>query len=128
MSQIALISHQHDDDVRICVIPQLLQPPRHILVCLVLADIVDEQSSHCSSVVGRCDGSISLLSGSIPDLRLDRLRIYLDRSGCELYTDGRLRVEVELIAGETTQEIGFTNTGVSDQDDCGGGMSVGIAV
>jgi hypothetical protein len=117
MSQIALISHQHDDDVRICVIPQLLQPPRHILVCLVLADIVDEQSSHCSSVVGRCDGSISLLSGSIPDLRLDRLRIYLDRSGCELYTDGRLRVEVELIAGETTQEIGFTNTGVSDQYD-----------
>jgi hypothetical protein len=117
VSQIALISHQHDDDVRICVVPQLLQPPCHILVRLVFADIVDEQSSHRSSVVGRCDGSISLLSGSIPDLRLDRLRIYLDRSGCELYTDGRLRVEVELIAGETTQEIGFTNTGVSDQYD-----------
>jgi hypothetical protein len=117
VSQIALISHQHDDDVRICVIPQLFQPSCHILVRLVFADIVDEQSSHRPSVVGRCDGSISLLSGSIPDLRLDRLRIYLDRSGCELYTDGRLRVEVELIAGETAQEIGFTNTGVSDQYD-----------
>lgn len=116
MSQITLVSHQHDDNVRVCMVPQLLQPPRNILVGLVLANIVNQQSSHCSSIVGRCDGSVSLLSRGIPDLCLDRLCIYLDGSSCELYTDGGLGIEIKLIAGEPTQEVGFTNTRVSDQD------------
>lgn len=85
------------------MIPQLLQPPCHILVGLVLADIVDEQRSDGSSVVCGCDGSVSLLPSSIPDLRLDRLRIYLDRAGREFDADRRLGVEVEFIPGETTQ-------------------------
>lgn len=121
MPQIALVSYQHDDDVRVRMIPQLLQPPRHILVRLMLADIVDEQGTDSSSVVGRCDGSVSFLTRGIPDLCLDRLRIDLNRSGCELYTDGGLGVKVELIACESTQEIGFTNSGVSDQDNCSHG-------
>lgn len=118
MSQIALVSNQHNDDVRISMIPQLLQPSCDILVRLVLADIVDQQSSHGSPIVGRCNSTISLLTGSIPNLCLDGLRIYLDRPSRELYTDGRLGIEVELISCESTQQIGFTNTRVSDQNDC----------
>jgi hypothetical protein len=88
MPQIALVSYQHDDNVRVRVVPQLLQPPGHILVRLVLADIVDEQGADCPSIVGRGDGAVSFLSSSVPDLCLDRLCVYLDRPGCELYTDG----------------------------------------
>ena len=52
MPQITLVSYQHDDNVRVRVVPQLLQPPGHILVRLVLADIVDEQGADCPSIVG----------------------------------------------------------------------------
>lgn len=51
MPQIALVSHQHDDDIRVRVVPQLLQPPGYILVRLVLADVVDEQGADRSAVV-----------------------------------------------------------------------------
>ena len=88
MPQITLVSYQHDDNVRVRVVPQLLQPPGHILVRLVLADIVDEQGADCPSIVGRGDGAVSFLPSSVPDLCLDRLCVYLDRPGCELYTDG----------------------------------------
>lgn len=121
MSQIALVSYEHDDDVGIRMVSQLLQPPRHSLISLVLADIVDEQGAHCSSVVGGCDGAVSLLAGGIPDLCLDRLRIYLDTPSRKLHADGRLGVEVELVAGEPAQQIGLTDAGVSDQHHWEGG-------
>ena len=118
MSQIALVSHQHDNNVCICMISQLLQPPCDVLVCLVLADVVHKESSYSASVVCRCDRPVSLLSSCVPDLRLDSLCVNLNWSGCELYTDGWFRVEVELVACESAQKVGFTNTRISDQDDC----------
>ena len=87
MSQIALVSHQHDHNVRIGMVSQLLQPSRDVLVGLVFADIIDEQSADSTSVVCGCDGSIPLLAGGIPDLCLDGLRVYLDRPGRELHAD-----------------------------------------
>ena len=66
MLQIALVANQHDDDVGVGVIPKLLKPSRDVLVSLVLADIVDEERTDSPSVVGRGDGAISLLTGSIP--------------------------------------------------------------
>ena len=76
------------------MIAQLFQPPGHILVCLVLADVVDQQGSHCAAVVSGGNGTISLLSRSIPDLGFDSLRIDLDRTGSELDADSRFGVEL----------------------------------
>lgn len=42
MFQIALVTDKHDDDVRIGMVPQFLQPPRDIDICSVFRDIVDE--------------------------------------------------------------------------------------
>ena len=109
MPQIALVTHEHDDDVGVGMVAQLLQPPCHVLVCLVLADVVDEQGAHCAAVVCRGDGAVPLLAGGIPDLRLDGLGVDLDRPGRELDADGRLGVEVELVAGESAQQVGFTD-------------------
>lgn len=92
MPQIALVSHQHDDDVGISMVAQLLQPPRDVLVGLVLADIVDEQGADSSPVVGGGDGAVPLLASGIPDLCLDGLGVDLDGSGGELDADGRLGV------------------------------------
>ena len=43
--------YQHDDNVGICVVPQLSQPSLHILVGQVLGDVVDQQGTNCSPVV-----------------------------------------------------------------------------
>lgn len=117
MSQIALVSHEHDDDVCVGMVPQLLQPPGHGLVCLVFADIVDEEGANGTAIVGRGDGTIPFLPSCVPDLRLDRLCINLDAPGRKLDTDGRLGVEVELVAGESAQQVGFTDSRVSDEHD-----------
>lgn len=118
MSQIALVSNQHNDDVGISVIPQFLEPSRDILVGLVLADVVNEQGSHSAAVVGGGNGAVSLLAGGIPDLGLDRLGVDLDGPGGELDTDGRLGVEVELVSSESAEKVGFSDSRVSDQHDC----------
>lgn len=120
MPQIALVSDQHDDDVRVSVVAKLLQPPSHILVRLVLADVIDEERPDSAPVVGRCDGAVSLLASRVPNLRLDGLRVDLNRPCGELDADGRLGVKVELVAGESTQKVGFTDARVSDEDHYGG--------
>lgn len=71
MPQIALISNQHDDNVRVGVFTELLQPPRDVLVRLVLAVVVDKECSYGAAVVCGGDGAVALLAGRVPDLRLD---------------------------------------------------------
>jgi hypothetical protein len=51
MSQIALVSDQHNHNVGICVVAQLLKPPSYIIVGLVFTDIVDKQSANCATIV-----------------------------------------------------------------------------
>ena len=40
--QIALVTDQHYDNVRVRVITEFFQPPGHIVIRLVLANVVDE--------------------------------------------------------------------------------------
>ena len=108
--QIALVSNQHDDDVGVGVVPELLEPSCDVLVGLVLADVVDEEGTDRTAVVGRSDGAIALLSCRIPDLGLDGLGVDLNGPGRELNTNGRLGVDVELIAGESAQKVGLSDT------------------
>lgn len=49
--QVTLVAHQHDDNVGISMVLQLLQPALCILIRQVLGNIIDEQSSHCPPVV-----------------------------------------------------------------------------
>lgn len=60
------------------MVSKLLQPTGDVLVGQVLGDVVNKESSDGSPVVSGSDGTVSLLTGSIPDLRLDGLCIDLD--------------------------------------------------
>lgn len=132
MSQIGLVTAEHDlgsqlvsvrqilpqlvrpyHNVGVGMIPQLLQPPRDVLVSLLLGDVVNEEGTHGAAVVGRCDGTVTLLTGGIPDLRLDGLVVDLNAARGELDADGGLAVQVELIAGESREQVGLSDTGVS---------------
>ena len=109
MPQIALVTHQHDHDIAVRMIPQLLQPPRHILVRLVLADIVDEEGADGSAVVGGGDGAVAFLARRVPDLGLDGFGVDLDAARGEFDADGGFAVEVEFVAGEAGEEVGFAD-------------------
>jgi len=100
------------------VVSELLKPSCDILVGLVLANVIYEEGTDSSTIIGRGDGAIPLLAGGIPDLGLDCLGVDLDGPSGELNADGRLRVQVELVSGESTQQVGFSDAGVSDQHHC----------
>lgn len=117
MPQIALVPYQHDHNVRIRMVPHLLQPARHILVCLQLADVVHQQRADRTTIVRRRDGPVPLLPGRVPDLGLDRLRVNLDRACGKLDADGGLAVQVEFITREAAQQVGLADAGVADEDD-----------
>lgn len=90
MPQIALVTDEHNNNVGVGMVAQLLEPPGDVFVCLVLADVVDEQSADCATVVCGRDGAVTLLASSIPNLGLDRLGVDLNGTGGKLDTDGRL--------------------------------------
>ena len=45
-----LVSNEHDDDVGLGVVAQLLEPPLHVLECDLLGDVVHQQRAHRTSV------------------------------------------------------------------------------
>jgi hypothetical protein len=90
MSQITLVSNKHNDDIGISMIAELFQPSRYIIIGLVLADIVYKESTDRSTVIGRGDCTISLLTSSVPDLRLDCFCVDLNRSRRKLDPNRRL--------------------------------------
>jgi hypothetical protein len=114
--QIALVSHQHDDNVCVGMVAELFQPAGDVLVGLVLGDVVDEEGTDCAAVVGTGDCAVTLLAGGIPDLSLDGLVVNLDAASGELDANGGLAVEVEFVAGETREQVRFTNARVSNKD------------
>lgn len=116
MPQIALVTHKHDHNIGVGMVPELLQPARDVLVCLVLADVVDEQRSDSAAVVCARDGAVALLAGRVPDLGFDGLVVDLDAAGGKLDADGGLAVEIEFVAGESREQVGFADAGVSNKD------------
>ncbi|KAG9350645.1 hypothetical protein JZ751_024534 [Albula glossodonta] len=89
VAQVTLVAHQHNDDVVVGMVPQLLQPTLHILIGQVLGNVIDQQGSHCPSVVPDRDSQ---------DLGLYRLAVHLDAAGGELYADGALALQVEFVS------------------------------
>lgn len=73
MPQIALVADQHNDNIGISMISELLQPSSNVFISLVFADIVDKQRTNGTAIISRCDCSISFLPSSIPDLCFDCL-------------------------------------------------------
>lgn len=60
--EIALVAYEHDDNVLVGVVPELLEPAGDILVRRVLGNVVHEQGSHRAAVVCRRDGTVALLT------------------------------------------------------------------
>jgi len=55
-----------------------VEPLLDIIEGLIISDIIDNDDTMGSSVVGRGDGAETLLSSGIPDLKLDCLAVKLN--------------------------------------------------
>ncbi|KVH94638.1 hypothetical protein Ccrd_003276 [Cynara cardunculus var. scolymus] len=77
MVQVRLVSNHHDDNIGVCVVSQLTQPPLDIVEGLPFGYIIYEKGPNRTSIV--CTGyrSVPLLSGCVPNLSLYGLSIYL---------------------------------------------------
>lgn len=51
VAQVTLVAHQHDHDVVVGVVSQLLQPALHILIGEVFGNVIDEQSPNSTTVI-----------------------------------------------------------------------------
>ncbi|TNN33698.1 hypothetical protein EYF80_056139 [Liparis tanakae] len=51
VAEVALVAHQHDDDVAVRVVLQLLQPALGVFVRQVLGDVVDQEGADRPAVV-----------------------------------------------------------------------------
>lgn len=118
MPLITLVSDQHDDNIAIGMIPQLLQPPRDIFVGNRLGDIVNKEGTNSSAIVCASNGTVALLAGRIPNLSLNGLVVDLNGTSGELNADGGLGVKVELVARESRKKVRFTDARVANQDNC----------
>ena len=79
----------------------------------MLADVVDEEGANSAAVVGGGDSSVAFLTRGVPDLSFDGLAVDLDAAGCEFDTDGGFAVEIEFVAGEAREEVGFSDARVA---------------
>jgi hypothetical protein len=116
--KVTLIPHKHDDNVGVSVVAKFFQPSCDIIISLVFADIVDEQSANSAAVICRSNSPVPLLACCIPNLGFDRLGINLKGPGSEFDTNGGLGIQVELISGKTAQQIRLSNTGITDKNNC----------
>jgi hypothetical protein len=83
----------------------------------MLADVIDEERTDCSTIIGRSDCAITFLTRSVPNLRLDCLCVNLNGSRGKFDANGGLGVKVELVASEAAQQVGFPDSGVTNEND-----------
>ena len=115
--EIGLVSDEHDHNVRLGVVSQLLEPALDILKSRMLGNVVDQERPDRAAVVRAGNGTVALLPRRVPNLRLDGLSLGLDGLGGELYANGGLGLEVELVAREAAEEVGLADARVANQHD-----------
>ena len=98
--EIRLISHQHNSNVLVSIVFELVEPFLNALKCLLLCDVVNEQGTNGSSIISTRDSSVPLLPCSVPDLSFDDFAIALNTLRSKLNTNRCLTLEVEFILGE----------------------------
>ena len=95
--EIGLVTDQDSRDVVLSVLLDLAHPSVDSGERVAVSDIVDDNDTVGTLIVGGCDRLEALLSCSIPDLKLADLVIDIDSADLEVDTDGWHEVLLELI-------------------------------
>lgn len=86
---IALVANQHPVDVLGSILINLSHPVADVGKTVSLCDIIDQQNSHGTTIVGGGDRTETFLTSCVPDLKLnlsvtahDRLDLEVNANGC----------------------------------------------
>uniref|UniRef100_A0A2M4D474 Putative secreted protein n=1 Tax=Anopheles darlingi TaxID=43151 RepID=A0A2M4D474_ANODA len=85
--QITLVANQQFVHVVASVALDLLQPLFHVLERIVVGAIVHDDDAMCTAIVGRRYRTEAFLTGSIPDLQLDRLSVQIYGSNFKIHSN-----------------------------------------
>ncbi len=108
--EVGFVSDEHDDCVvQTEVVFEFLDPVLDVVKRFSVGDVVGDDRSVRSVVVGRREGFISLLSSRVPDLYFDLALADLDGLGEEVHSDGRLALDAELVADEPSEQVGLAD-------------------
>lgn len=67
LRQISLVSDQHNDNVWLGNLAQVMQPVCDVLECLLAREVEDKQGAACTAEVGPCYGLVCFLAGRVPE-------------------------------------------------------------
>lgn len=113
MAQVCFVPNEHDNRAALSVVTELLQPSLYVLEGDVSGDVVDKQGTDRASIVCARDCSVPFLACSVPNLGFHDFIIDLNAAGGEFHANGGFRVHAELVAGESGEEVGFSDARIS---------------
>lgn len=114
--QITFVTDQHDDHVRVGVLPGVLEPGRQVVERLAARNVVHQQGTGRTPVVRSGNRTERLLAGRVPNLQLDLLAVDGDHPGAELDADRQVMNRLEALVGELEQQAGLADACVAYDD------------
>ena len=109
VDHVALVADKDAGNVVCRVLLDLSHPVVHVRVRLLLGDIIGDNDSVSSLVVGGGNGLEALLSGGVPNLELNLFAIDLDGLDFEVDANRRHEVIGEHVVRETHKERGLAH-------------------
>jgi hypothetical protein len=122
--EIDFVADECCDSVRITELMDVRKPTVEVIERFANRQIENEDNANRTPEVCFGDGTESLLSGSVPDLELDRLAIDLNLGSEKFDTDCRLALGGENIIDQTLENCGFADAAVPNDDELEGSSVV----
>ena len=91
-------------------------PVANVLKRLLVGNIIYEEDAHSAAVVGGRNRAEAFLSGGVPYLQLDALTVQVDGLDLEVNADRCDEAGGEAVVGESEQQTGLADAGVSYQE------------
>ena len=102
--QVALVSDKHDCHVRVAVLLDFFEPACEVRECVSASDVIDQECTCGTAVVGARDALEALLASRVPDLKLDILLLNLDSARSEFDANSQIVLLTESLVSELQQQ------------------------
>jgi hypothetical protein len=114
---VAFVAHQDHHHIFVAVVLDVFDPPGHVAEGLLAGEVEDNEGCCGGAVVGAGHGFELFLAGCVPNLYFDDFAIDCDVFGCKLHSHGVLMVGIEPAVDKASDNAGFADCHVSNQDE-----------
>lgn len=118
VDKVSLVAHKSNFDIFVRKLTDFAEPVSQINVRLIVGHVIYQEGTHSKSVVSGCDSQEFIIAWGIPDLSFDFLSAVgqLLSFKQELNSTGWLWSWLVVASSTSQQEVSFTHTGISDDD------------